>query len=189
MVYPDELPVYGAGSVRVLSGDKWTAGRKERGSDEHMAVWARRLLVAAQLAEGVGPAHIAASLDVDRSVVYNDIRALNEHGLLMPGREPANDVIAKILIRLEYLQRVAFEDLIDAEEAEALLQLRIRVEIEKRELATFEDPQGTPHQLGCLAKILSAFAGATRTCSVQTKLITKLSDSVSRQICNRTGGS
>ncbi len=142
VVYPDELPVYGAGSVRVLKilqqgGDKWTAGRKERGSDEHMAVWARRLLVAAQLAEGVGPAHIAAS-DVDRSVVYNDIRALNEHGLLMPGREPAKDVIAKILIRLEYLQRAAFEDLIDAEEAEALLRLRIRVEIEKRELATFE---------------------------------------------------
>ena len=56
----------------------------------------------------------------------------------MPGREPGKDVIAKILIRLESLQRAALKDLIDAEEAEALLRLRIRVEIEKRELAKLE---------------------------------------------------
>ncbi len=57
VVHPNQLSLFGAGSVQALKilregRGTWSAGRKEEGSGEHAAVWARRLLIGTLLAKG-----------------------------------------------------------------------------------------------------------------------------------------
>ena len=139
VVHPNQLSLFGAGSVQALKilregRGTWSAGRKEEGSGEHAAVWARRLLVGTLLAKGGRHLQVAEALGVDRSVVYNDARALREQQLLSHDTERTKLLLMKSLLRMEALQQAAFLELTNEEPG--FQQQRIRVEITVREVAT-----------------------------------------------------
>ena len=140
VVHPNQLSLFGAGSVQALKilregRGTWSAGRKEEGSGEHAAVWARRLLVGTLLAKGGRHLQVAEALGVDRSVVYHDVRALREQQLLSHDTERTKLLLTKSLLRMEALQQAAFLELTNEEPGFQERQ-RIRVEITDREVAT-----------------------------------------------------
>ena len=103
VVHPNQLSLFGAGSVQALKilregRGTWSAGRKEEGSGEHAAVWARRLLVGTLLAKGGRHLQVAEALGVDRSVVYHDVRALREQQLLSHDTERTKLLLTKSLL-------------------------------------------------------------------------------------------
>ena len=134
VVHPNQLSLFGAGSVQALKilregRGTWSAGRKEEGSGEHAAVWARRLLVGTLLAKGGRPLQVAEALGVDRSVVYHDVRALREQQLLSHDTERTKLLLTKSLLRMEVLQQAAFFELTNEEPGDQE-QHRIRVEMQ-----------------------------------------------------------
>ena len=147
-----DIPLVGVDKKRIQrvlmkqSGDyNWNKGRFAvkkniaKAEEEHLAVWARRLVSGDLLAQGYSPAEIARHFNVSPSTTKTDLRSLASWQILAASTEEASQAIAKTLNRLETLQQAAIKDLTNEEVPLSSEERRnIRKEVEDRELRLFD---------------------------------------------------